>query len=366
MPTAMPVPYRPDVETPIPDETEYDRKLTDAMLGVSKTVWQDTGHVRRSVHAKSHGVLRGELEVLPATPREYAQGMFAAPARFPTILRLSTTPGDVLDDTVSTPRGLAVKVVGVPGERLPGSEGDCTQNFVLGNSRAFNVRDAKDFLGNVHRLGTFTDKVPNLKKVVSAISRGAEHALEAVGGQSTVLTTYAGQAMTHILGDTFYSQAPLRHGDYMAKLCVSPISPNLLALHNAPVSLSGRPDGLRELVREFFLAQGATWEVRIQLCVDLDTMPIENASATWPEDSSPYVAVARITVPAQDSWGDDKVGAIDEGITFSPWRGLLAHQPLGSIMRARRRAYESSAAYRRERTGLPLAEPRGASDLPVA
>ena len=366
MPTALPIRYRPDVETPIPDEDDYDRKLTEAMLGVSATVWRDTGHVRRSVHAKSHGVLRGELEVLAATPAEYAQGMFAAPARYPTILRLSTTPGDMLDDTVSTPRGLAVKVVGVAGERLPGSDGDTTQNFVLGNSPAFNVRNAKDFLGNVHRLGTFTDKVPQLKKVVSAISRGAEHALEAVGAQSTVLTTYAGQAMTHILGDSFYSQAPLRHGDYMAKLCVSPISPNLLALHNAPVHLAGRPDGLRELVRAFFLAQSATWEVRIQLCTDLEAMPIEDASAKWSEDQSPYVAVARITVPAQDSWDEGKVQAIDEGITFSPWRGLLAHQPLGSVMRARRRAYESSAAYRRDRTGLPLAEPAAAEDLPAA
>ncbi len=363
---ATPVRYRADLETPIPDEDDYDQRLTKAMLGVSETVWKDTGHVRRSVHAKSHGVLRGEIEVLPATPSEYAQGMFAAPARFPAILRLSTTPGDVLDDAVSTPRGLAVKFVGVPGERLPGSENDNTQNFVLGNSAAFNTRTAKEFLGNVHRLGTFTDKVPTLKKVISAASRGAEHALEAVGGQSTVLTTYAGQAITHILGDTFYSQAPLRHGDYVAKLCISPISPNLLALHNAPVDLSGKPDGLRELVRDFFRCEGATWEVRIQLCVDLRSMPIEDASAKWPEDRSPYVAVARITVPAQDSWDDRKVDAIDEGITFSPWRGLLAHQPLGSIMRARRRAYESSAAFRRERTGLPLAEPRDADDLPSA
>ena len=365
MPANMPIRYRQDVETPIPDEADYDRKVTEAMLGISETVWRDTGHARRSVHAKSHGVLRGEIAVLPATPPQYAQGMFATPARYPAILRLSTTPGDVLDDTVSTPRGLAVKFVGVPGERLPGSEDDNTQNFVLGNSAAFNTRTSKEFLGNIHRAGTFTDRVPGLKKVVSAAMRGAEHALEAVGGQSAVLTTYAGQAMTHILGDTFYSQAPLRHGDYIAKLCVSPISPNLLALHNAPVDLTGKPDGLRELVRAFFLADGATWEVRIQLCTDLETMPVEDASVKWPDDVSPYVAVARITVPAQDSWESGKVGAIDEGVTFSPWRGLLAHQPLGSIMRARRRAYESSAAYRRERTGLAIAEPRAVGDLPA-
>ena len=366
MPAQTPIRYRQDVEAPIPDEAEFDRKVTEAMLGISETVWKDTGHVRRSVHAKSHGVLRGEIEILPATPPDYAQGMFARPARHPAILRLSTTPGDMLDDTVSTPRGLAVKFVGVAGERLPGSEHDTTQNFVLGNSPAFNTRTSKEFLGNISRAGTFTDKAPGLKKAISAAMRGAEHALEAVGGQSAVLTTYAGQAMTHILGDTFYSQAPLRHGDYIAKLCISPISPNLLALHDAPVDLRGKPDGLRTLVREFFGAQGATWEVRIQLCTDLERMPVEDASIRWDEDVSPFVAVARITVPRQDSWDEAKIGAIDEGITFSPWRGLLAHQPLGSIMRARRRAYESSAGYRRERSGLALAEPRGGGDLPAA
>ena len=354
---AMPIRYRPDLETRVADEDELDRRLTETMLGMSGTVLHDTGHPRRSVHAKSHGVLRGELVVLPATPPAYAQGMFARPGATPVILRLSTTPGDVLDDRVSTPRGLAVKVVGVDGERLPGSEGDRTQNFVLGNSPAFNAKDAATFLANIRKLAATIDRAPALKKVISAVSRGAEQALEAVGGQSTVLTTYAGQAITHILGDTFYSQAALRHGDHVGKLCVAPISPNLLALNEAKIDLAGRPDGLREEVRTFFAAETAVWEVRVQLCVDPDKMPIENASVQWDEDLSPYVAVARITVPPQDSWAANAVDEIDDGMTFSPWRGLLAHQPLGSVMRSRRRAYESSAAFRREHSDHALAEP---------
>ena len=353
----MPVRYRTDLETPVDDEDEYDRKLTETMLSMSETVAADTGHVRRSVHAKSHGVLRGHLEVLPGTPVEYAQGMFAKPGRMTAILRLSTTPGDVLDDKVSTPRGMALKVIGVDGPRLAGSEGDVTQNFVFGNSPAFNAKDARTFLKNVSKLGMTVDAAPALKKAISAVSRTAEQLLETVGAQSTVLTTYAGQAMTHILGDTFYSQAPLRHGDYVAKLCIAPISPGLLALKNVPVDLSGRPDGLREAVRAFFATNDAVWEMRVQLCTDLESMPIEDASAKWSEEESPYVAVARITVPAQDSWGAEQVAAVDEAMTFSPWRGLLAHQPLGSVMRSRRRAYESSAAFRRERSGHAMAEP---------
>ena len=333
-----PIKYSADVERPIEDEGGYDVKLTEAMLDISRTVLRESGHVRRSVHAKSHGVLRGQLDVLGGLPPELAQGMFATPGRHPVILRLSTTPGDILDDTVSTPRGLAFKVLDVHGPRLPGSEGDTTQNFVLGNAPSFNVRTSADFLPNISKLGATATKAPMLKKALSAVSRNAEQALEMVGLQSTTLTTYAGQAMTHILGDSFYSQAPLLYGDYMAKLCVSPVSDNLVALNEQSVNLHGRPDGLRTLVREFFAAQDATWEVRIQLCTDLDEMPIEDASVEWPQDSSPYRTVARITVQHQDSWQPDMVEAVDEGLTFNPWRGLAAHRPLGSVMGARRGA----------------------------
>ncbi len=355
-----PIRYSPDVEKLIEDEGGYDEKLTEAMLDISRTVLRDTGHVRRSVHAKSHGVLSGELEVLEHLPPELAQGMFDTPGRHAVIMRLSTTPGDILDDTVSTPRGLALKVLGVHGPRLPGSEGDTTQNFVLGNAPSFNARTAKDFLPNIAKLGATATKAPMLKKAFSAVSRNAEQMLEMVGLQSTTLTTYAGQAMTHILGDSFYSQAPFLYGDYMAKLCIAPVSDNLVALNEQSVQLHGKPDGLRTLVREFFASQEATWDVRIQLCTDLNTMPIEDASVEWPQENSPYRPVGRIVVKPQDSWGQDMVEAVDERLTFSPWRGLAAHRPLGSVMRARRRAYESSARFRGEHIGRALIEPADA------
>jgi hypothetical protein len=48
---------------------------------------------------------------------------------YPAVLRFSTVPGDVLDDNVSTPRALAVKLIGVKGERLAGGEGDTMQDL---------------------------------------------------------------------------------------------------------------------------------------------------------------------------------------------------------------------------------------------
>ncbi len=356
--------FDPSYETLLDDEAAIDVKLTEQMLSLSRTVLADTGQVRRSVHAKSHGLLIGTMRVHAGLAHEYAQGLFARPATYPVVLRLSTTPGDMLDDKISTPRGLGLKIIGVEGERLPDSRNDVTQNFVLGNSPAFNVRDAAHFIGNVRHLGLMTDRSETVKRAVSAVTRTTEALLEKVGMQSATLTTYAGQARTHILGDTFYSQAPVLYGDYAAKVCVAPVSSNLRALSEAPVELGGTRDGLREAVRAFFAGEGGIWEFCVQLWTDPDSMPIEDASVQWPQNKSPYAAVATITVEAQDSWSDARVAAIDEAMTFSPWRGLAAHRPLGSVMRARRQAYESSARLRSEVTGRSIAEPRSAADLP--
>jgi hypothetical protein len=61
-----------------------------------------------------------------------------------------------------------------------------------------------------------------------------------------------GYPETHILGDTFYSQAPLRFGGFIAKISVAPKSPELRALTQAPLNVNGVPNGLREAVLEFF------------------------------------------------------------------------------------------------------------------
>jgi hypothetical protein len=64
---------------------------------------------------RSHGLLPGSLRVLNDLPAVLAQGIAASPRTYPVVIRLSTTPGDILDDTASTPRAPALKIVGVEG-----------------------------------------------------------------------------------------------------------------------------------------------------------------------------------------------------------------------------------------------------------
>jgi Catalase len=354
-----PVQYSPSVERSPPDEAKSTYGLIAVNRYINERTFADGGHAIRSVHAKSHGILQGHLEVKQDLPDHLAQGLFARPGRYPVVMRFSTIPGDILDDSISVPRGLAVKVIGVKGERLHGSEGEVTQDFLLINGPAFGAPTPKKFLRVVGLLAKTTDRAQGLKKVLSAIMRQLQKVIVAITGRpSGTVATLGGHPETHILGEIFYSQAPLRFGNYIAKISVAPISPELTDLVQAPLNVNGVPNGLREAVVQFFKENAGVWEVRAQLCTDLEKMPIENAAIVWPEDLSPFRPVATITVEPQVAWSSIRSLAVDDGMSFTPWHGLAAHRPLGGIMRARKVAYEVGRKFRAERNGRVIREPR--------
>jgi hypothetical protein len=364
-PPASPLKYHAAIEQPEPDEAATSDALVETLRSISETTLKDSGHALRSVHAKSHALLKGEIEILGGLPPVLAQGLFAQPATYAAFMRISTIPGDILDDNVSVPRGLGLKIVGVPGERLPGSEGDATQDFVMVNGPAFAAPTGKAFLKNLKLLASTTDKAPGLKKAVSTSLQAVERLVEAFGGKSPTLIQMGGHPETNPLGETYFSQAPLLYGDFIAKINVVPVSPELAALTNASVDLDGKPDGLREAAIAFFRQHAGAWEMRVQLCTDLETMPVEDSSVPWPEDKSAYVAVARITMPMQEAWSQERSRAIDDHLAFNPWHGVAAHRPLGSIMRLRKPAYEMSAQFRSEHNGCPMMEPKAREEVTV-
>ena len=361
--TVAPLRYQPSYEHPEPDEAKTLADINEQMHKIQEKTWADGGRAIRSVHAKSHGLLVGELRVPTGLPPELAQGIFARPGTLPVVMRLSTTPGDILPDDISTPRAMAIKIIGVEGARLPGSEGDVTQDFVMVNGPAFNKPTAKAFAGNLKLLAATTDKAEGTKQVLSAALRGLEKAVEALGGKSATLTALGGHPETNPLGETYFSQVPVLFGEYFGKICVRPASPSLQALFKAPVDLKDKPDGLRDAVGAYFEEQGGEWELCVQLCTDLGEMPIEDASVVWDEKLSPYVPVARIVMGAQASWSDAKAEASDKRLAFNPWHGVAAHRPLGGVMRVRKGAYEAAQRFRAEKNQRALSEPKAIGDI---
>lgn len=349
-----PIRYRPDVEQPQPDEQTTVTDLNETFDIILERTAEDYGHAVRSVHAKSHGLLEGELTIDSDLPAELAQGLFAQGGRHKVLIRLSTNAGDILPDAIGLPRGLAMKVFDVAGDRLPGSEGTA-QDFVMVNGPVFQAKTAEKFLGNLKLLAKTTDRLKGTKKVVSAALRGVRHAFEAVGAEPpAAINSLGGAPNLEPLGETYYSATAFRFGDYIAKFSIAPVAPAMTALSGKEIAIEGREDAIREDVRTEMRTLDAEWEFRVQLCRDLEAQPVEDATVLW---TSPFVRVGTIRAAAQDSWSDAHVQQINEETRFSVWTGIAAHQPLGNINRARRDTYRHSADFRARVNGCPYHEP---------
>lgn len=349
--------YRDDLELIEADEAQTAQDLSDTMLSIARKTYEDGGHAIRSVHAKSHGILHGTFEVLGGLPPELAQGLFATPKTYEAVMRLSTTPGDILHDSVSTPRGIAVKILNVPGERLDNDADSTTQDFIAVNGKQFNASSAKAFLKNLKLLAATTDRASWLKEIASKVLRGVEGVLEAVGNPSAAIIALGGQQEVHILGESFYGQLPIRYGNYVAKFAIVPASEELRALTGTELDVDAEPDALRTAVSNYFGGNQAVWEFQVQLCSDVNEMSIEDATAVWDEEKSPFITVARLTAPMQVSWKGEATERENDSLGFRPWNALAAHRPLGSIMRMRKLAYKQSQDFRSSRNAERVQEP---------
>ena len=346
--------YRDDLETIEPDEPETHQKIIDVMTEGMHLVRQKSGENLRISHAKAHGLLQGKLVVESNLPFELAQGLFAKPGTYAVLVRLATAPGEITDDSkISTDRGMAIKVFGATGPKLPGHSAD-TQDFVFDTGKEFFNSGAKAFLQTFKPNAVIAPKLSDsVKGAVSEISRVTNAALNAVGVNSGKLGFF-GHEKKHPMGETYFSQTPYRYGEFVGKFGVFPDTPGMKALSNEEYDPKS-PDGLREATNEFFRNNDAEFLFAVQLNTGLDEMPIEDAKAVWSEELSQYQTVARLLLPVQQAFDVPKNTRFED-LSFSPHHSLAAHRPLGSINRARLAAYQALAKTRRAENGKSTQE----------
>lgn len=356
MPSFDPIRFTAGIETVRDDEAETVADLNESFDFILRKTQEDYGHGVRAVHAKAHGILKGVFVVPEDLPAPLSQGLFATPGTYPALMRLSTNAGDILDDSIALPRGLALKVLGVKGERLTGAEG-ATQDFVMVNGPVFTVPNAKKFAGTLKLLAKTTDKAEGAKIALSKVLQVVNGALGAVGLDSPKLGSLGGAPQVDPLGETYFSVTPFRYGDYVAKFRLRPLSAGLTALIGHKIDTKDRPNAIREVVRADSAHIYGEWAFEVQLCRDLEKQPIEDATVEWKEGDSPFVQVATLRTQPQDSWDESLVAEVDDKMRFSVWTGLAAHQPLGEINRARRDTYRHSAQSRASANRCPIHEP---------
>lgn len=338
--------YSDSIEQIHPNEAELTELIVASMGRVNRKMFDKYRHAIRDAHAKSHGVLRGELEVYPNLPQHLRQGIFAAETRYPVIVRLSTHPGDLQSDRIPALYGMAVKVLGVTGNKVLSEDASHNQDFLLNNIPIIPFGHVASYWA--------------LQQIAEKLAESSSTVQPATEGQSDAAPT---MPYYHILGETFHSMAALRFGSYVAKISAAPFSDSVRALTGAPV-----PDtdsAVRDLVVEFFSSNSAEYELRAQLLTDVQQMPVEDASVLWPENLSPHQPIGKLTFPAQDPYSPERRVYADDVLSFNPWHCIEEHRPLGSIMRIRVKAYEMSSSFRHEMNAQSRLEPEDISELPL-
>lgn len=318
-------------ETIAPDEeARFNRFAGD--LRQMQRARAERGARGRALHVKQHVGAVGRV-VVGSVPDQFRVGPFATDASWPAYVRFSNGSGDRQPDGVTDVRGIAVKLVGVPGKKIiPGLEDRKTQDFLFIQMPAIAFKDPDEFVAFV-RIAARRQPALLLPRLFRAygLRRGFQ-ILKALAGTPKV----SSMATT-----TFHTAAPIRFGATAAKLALFPVGSGTAPPRS---SSSQGSDQLRNDLVERLKADPITYSLRAQLFLDDATTPIEDASVVWPEDRTPHVEIARLILPRQDV-GTPRGREIEdtvESLSFDPWHATEDLRPLGAIMRARSVAYRES------------------------
>ena len=93
--------YNENIEVQQQNEQEIMQKIVDSMARVNKLMYEKYRHAIRDAHAKSHGILKGELHIYDNLPEHLSQGIFRNAKTYPVIVRFSTAQSSIVPDKMS-------------------------------------------------------------------------------------------------------------------------------------------------------------------------------------------------------------------------------------------------------------------------
>lgn len=317
-----------------PDEPSRLEALAQRLAAVGARRDQG-GEAGRTLHLKGHLGVEGTFEVLDGLPAHARVGLFATPGTYRTLVRYSNGTARRQADRKPNVRGVALKLLGVPGKKLiPGMKAARTQDFLMNRTRTqpFNtVEDFVWFIEATQSQATFPFK---------ALARfGPVRAIKFL----TEMLSSLGQPIPSAATSSFFSGLPIRFGDLACKYALFPQQAD------AQGAKPGKsPDYLGEELSARLAKAPVVYDFKVQFFESEALTPIETASKEWREEDSPFLTVGRLTLPAQDVGAPRgrKVAALVESLSFDPWHALECFRPLGHMMRARNHAYRVSTQAR--------------------
>lgn len=304
--------------------------------------------IQRGFHAKLHAGLMAEFKVLPDLPEHARFGIFNEPRVFPAVVRFSNGTPFRQSDKRREPRGIAIKLVGVPGLKLLEDETDAvTQDFLAtSHSVTSTVRNVQQFMAFIEAERTRLALPFILARKVGVLESG--RILMALA-RTVLLSKVRSMATEH-----YSSTAPIKFGSYAVKFTVRPAKGTKPATKRRLTD-----DFLREELADRLREGDLMFDFVVQFYVNDKLTPIEDTSIPWKPEHAPFVTVAQLRILRCDL-SDPRTDALSETVnrlSFTPWHTTEDHRPLGNVMRARKVAYRLSSDLRHhipEPTSLPL------------
>ncbi|ESS71288.1 catalase [Methyloglobulus morosus KoM1] len=295
------------------------------------------GAAHRDAHPKANGCVQAKFSVLHKLPEEVQVGIFKGFLDYPAWIRYSNGSGKVQDDSVGDARGMAIKLMGVK------SSESGTQDFVMINHPVFFVRNAADYVDFQKALSE-----DNIFKYFFPGLNPFNFRLHELG----IANDIRRKEVVNPLDTQYWSTTPYRNGDKAMKFSVRSCSAT------STFRETSSPNFLRENMSKQLDQGDACFDFMVQLRKHPMKMPIEDPTVEWSEEDSPFIPVAKITIPRQKFDSPNQV-SFCENLSFTPWHTIPEHQPLGGINRVRKTVYDTVSRVRHELNVEPRREPTG-------
>jgi hypothetical protein len=348
-----------DFERKLPTEQADIADITAGILAVqARFASRQKRALGRGTHTKGVCV-RATFEVLdvgaavsdPALAARLARGLFAKPGVYQATVRFANAASTIKSDSDPDVRAMSCAVevpAGVLGP-LP-----VRLDYSMNNAATFPINDAHAFAAFM-RVQAANGLFGHLRALLSLSFRDLkgffQTAARGIRQQRQPIHPYQ--------QTRYWSNVAFMHGaDEAIKYSATPSPGNA----GGPIGKGAtvlRDDLLAHVGQD---AAQASWDFGLQLLEPSKMTSggqareasywVENASVEWPEDQSPFHAVARLTLQAQSALPQAECEAWSIDVTE---HALPGHRPIGSINRARWVAEAASRKARLASAGVPVA-----------
>lgn len=327
-------------ESLYPDEAAIAEEIADAIEQSIRKQYA-SGNALRDAHPKAHGCVRAEFRVLPTLPDKLAKGVFIPGKTYQAWIRFSNASPDAAKaDIKRDARGMAIKLLAVPGEKIIGGEA-ATQDFIMINHPVFFANEP----GRYRSLIQDTNSGSFFKKL---------HVPFALGAKGTMIALSLNTRISNPLQARYWSMVPYQLGLGADRQAVK-YSARACSAERDPMPDHPGDNFLRDALKNSLQKKDACMEFLVQPRTS-NTLLVEDSMTEWKEADAPFYPVASIRIPEQvfDTVDQNK---FCENLSFTPWHSLPEHKPLGAVNRLRKVIYERVSRVRHEMNAAKRQEP---------